>query len=98
MTVYAVHYARYSPALYAISDDVMWRKVASGAAFVSGLVAGAALLLIAVFDTYEFHDTHAITLLICLFGLAGCMCFTTAVWWDMTWWVRKERSGGVRKW
>jgi hypothetical protein len=96
LTVYAVHYARYSPYLYRISDDVRWRKVCSASAMICGLAASTALLLLSIFDTYEYHSMHATILMVCFGGLALCMVFTTAVWWDHTWWVRNEE--GLRKW
>lgn len=66
-------------------DDVIWKKWMSVFAMCSGVVAGLGLILLAVMDTFRFHEEHAVLLLICFVGLVLSMVFTTVVYWDQAW-------------
>ncbi|KAI6778688.1 uncharacterized protein J7T54_007629 [Emericellopsis cladophorae] len=95
-TVWSVHHVRYSVHFYGLTDDKAWRKVLSGMAMVSGLVAGGCLLLLSVFDTFEEHEKHRWLLVGTFGGLALSSLATEAVWWDETY--KAARFPGLRKW
>lgn len=95
-TVYCVHHVRYSPRFYGLVDDTAWRKTLSAVALVTGLVAGACLLLLSVFDTLEEHMKHRWLLVGTFGGLTLSACTTQLVWWDETW--APMRFPGIRKW
>lgn len=95
-TVWSVHHVRYSPAFYGLVRDAAWRKLLSAVAMVTGLVAGACLLLLSVFDTFEEHEKHRYLLLGTFGGLALSSLATEVVWWDETW--KAARFPGLRKW
>lgn len=83
-TLVAVHFARYDRRMYGI-DDRPWKKGASLVAMGAGVVAGLGLILLAVMDTFRFHEEHAVLLLVCFVGLALSMVLTTVVYWDQAW-------------
>lgn len=82
-TVCSVHFARYDHRMYGI-DDIWFKKHISILAMVSGVVAGAGLILLAVMDTFRFHQEHHILLLICFSGLGLSALSTTVVYYDQT--------------
>lgn len=84
VTVYAVHFSRYDGRMYGI-DDVRWKKTVSLLAVLSGVVGGVSLILLAVMDTFRFHEEHAVLLLVCFLGLAMSALLTTVVYWDQMW-------------
>ena len=90
-TVVLVHWARYSPSFYALTDDKLWRKVLSVVATIFGVLASISLIALARFDTAEYHDSHRNLLLCCFAGLSGSAITTTVVWW------REGTSLGMRK-
>ncbi|KAF2195162.1 hypothetical protein K469DRAFT_698722 [Zopfia rhizophila CBS 207.26] len=83
-TVFSVHFSRYDHRMYGI-DDMKWKKGASVLAMLFGVVAGLALILLAVMDTFRFHEEHAVLLLVCFIGLVSSMVLTTVVYWDQVW-------------
>jgi hypothetical protein len=64
LTVCTVNFARYDHRMYGI-DDVRWKKGLSLFAMISGVVAGLGLILLAVMDTFRFHEEHAVLPLVC---------------------------------
>ncbi|KAF2147233.1 uncharacterized protein K452DRAFT_282223 [Aplosporella prunicola CBS 121167] len=82
-TVCAVHFARYNRRMYGI-DDVWYKHWTSFVAMLSGVVAGAGLILLGVMDTFRFHEEHRILLLVCFSGLALSALCTTLVYFDQT--------------
>ncbi|KAF4536130.1 hypothetical protein DIS24_g8504 [Lasiodiplodia hormozganensis] len=82
-TVCSVHFARYDHRMYGI-DDLWHRKCLSVVAMISGVVAGAGLVLLGIMDTYRYHQEHHILLLICFSGLALSALTTTIVYFDQT--------------
>jgi hypothetical protein len=84
VTVYGVHFSRYDRRMYGI-DDAQWKKTLSLLAVLSGVVAGLGLILLAIMDTFRFHEEHAILLLVCFLGLATSALLTTVVYWDQMW-------------
>ncbi|KAF2653418.1 hypothetical protein K491DRAFT_694710 [Lophiostoma macrostomum CBS 122681] len=70
--------------MYGIKD-ASWKIYASFLAMFAGVVAGLALILLAVMDTFRFHEEHAVLLLVCFVGLVVSMVSTTAVYWDQAW-------------
>ncbi|KAF1979617.1 hypothetical protein BU23DRAFT_496338 [Bimuria novae-zelandiae CBS 107.79] len=81
-TMVAVHVSRYDPRLYGLEGDALWKKTASIMAMCSGIVAGLGLILLAILDTFRFHEEHAVLLLVCFLGLVSSMVLTTVVYWD----------------
>lgn len=79
-----MHFARYDPRMYGI-DDAAWKMRASVLAMCSGVVAGLGLVLLAVLDTFRFHEEHAVLLLVCCGGLVVSMVGTTVVYWEQAW-------------
>jgi hypothetical protein len=71
--------------------DAPWKIYASYLAMFSGVIAGFALILLAVMDTFRFHQEHAILLLVCFVGLVVSMVVTTVVYWDQAWWPSPVR-------
>ena len=63
-TVCAVHFARYDDRMYGI-NDFWYKKWSSVLAMVSGVVAGLGLILLAIMDTFRFHEEHHVLLLVC---------------------------------
>lgn len=76
--------------MYGIEDSV-WKKRGSILAMSSGVVAGLGLILLAVLDTFRFHQEHAVLLLVVFGGLVVSMVATMVVWWDQTWWASPFR-------
>lgn len=95
-TVYSVHHVRYSARFYGLTNDAVWRKAVSGVAMVTGLVAGACLFLLSIFDTFEEHEKHKYLLVGTFGGLAVSSFATEIVWWDETW--KAARFPGLRRW
>ncbi|KAF2108316.1 Frag1/DRAM/Sfk1 [Lophiotrema nucula] len=83
-TLISVHFARYDHRMYGI-DDVKWKKTLSAVAMIAGVIAGLGLLLLAIMDTYRFHEEHAVLLLVCFVGLASSMVLTSVVYFDQVW-------------
>jgi len=96
VTVFAVHYARYSVHFYGLTGDARWRKMASICALLCGLWAATSLLLLTVFDTFHAHQRHGILLLSCFGGLLLAAFTTTVVWFDQAW--KPSEWEGLRKW
>lgn len=65
-------------------DDLWHRKYASVLAVVAGVVAGVGLIMLAVMDTFRFHEEHLILLLVCFAGLGISALCTTWVYYDQT--------------
>ncbi|KAK7565507.1 hypothetical protein IWX92DRAFT_410100 [Phyllosticta citricarpa] len=82
-TVCAVHFARYDHRMYGI-DDFWYKKWTSVLAMVSGVVAGLGLILLAIMDTFRYHEEHRVLLLACFSGLALSALSTTLVYFDQT--------------
>ncbi|KAK8183510.1 Frag1/DRAM/Sfk1 [Phyllosticta capitalensis] len=82
-TVCAVHFARYDDRMYGI-NDFWYKKWSSVLAMVSGVVAGLGLILLAIMDTFRFHEEHHVLLLVCFSGLAMSSLSTTLVYFDQT--------------
>lgn len=84
LIVCTVHFARYDHRMYGI-DDVRWKKGLSLFAMISGAVAGLGLILLAVIDTFRFHEEHAVLLLVRFIGLTPSAVATTIVYFDQAW-------------
>lgn len=95
-TVYSVHHVRYSTGYYGLADDAIWRKTISAIAMFSGVVAGACLLMLSIFDTFQKREEHRYLLVGVFGGLALSSITTEIVWWDETW--KAARFPGLRKW
>lgn len=95
-TMVAVHMSRYDERMYGLVDDALWKKGSSIIAMCSGVVAGLGLLLLAVLDTFRFHEEHAVLLLVCFIGLVVSMVLTTVVYLDQVW--RPSMFRGLRGW
>ena len=52
---------------------------------ISGVVAGIALILLAVMDTFRYHEEHAVLLLVCFLGLGGSAWGSLVVFWGEGW-------------
>lgn len=65
-------------------DDLRHKKYISILAMISGVVAGLGLILLAVMDTFRFHQEHHILLLVCFSGLGISALSTTIVYYDQT--------------
>ena len=83
-TVSAVHFARYSPRMYAIQDSRLTKTI-SILSVISGVVAGIALSVLSILDTFRFHEEHLISLLTYFMGLGLCALCTGYVYWDQCW-------------
>lgn len=83
-TVCAVHFSRYDRRMYGI-QDVPWKIWMSILAMISGVIAGLGLILLAILDTFRFHEEHAVLLLVCFVGLVGSMVLTSVVYFDQCW-------------
>ncbi|KAL1616569.1 hypothetical protein SLS54_008304 [Diplodia seriata] len=92
-TVCSVHFARYDHRMYGI-DDLWHRKCLSVVAMISGVVAGVGLIMLAIMDTFRYHQEHHILLLICFSGLALSALTTTIVYFDQT--VRPSKFRELR--
>lgn len=84
-TVFAVHHVRYSDKFYGFTDDAEWRQRTSFFALLAGLVAGACLVLLSIYDTFENHEEHRYFLMATFAALATSAVLTTVVWQDETW-------------
>jgi len=96
VTVFAVHYARYSVHFYGLTGDARWRKMTSIFTLLCGLWAATSLLLLTVFDTFHAHQRHGVLLLSCFGGLLLAAFTTTVVWFDQAW--KPSDWEGLRKW
>jgi hypothetical protein len=96
LTIWAVHYSRYSPQSYGLAGDAKWKKTTSMLALFCGLWASVSFLLLAIFDTYRAHERHQYLLFSCLGGLGLAMILTAIVWFDQTW--KPSQWTGLRKW
>lgn len=87
LTILSVHASRFDRRMYgSCIKDASLNLYTSYAAMASGVVAGVALILLAVLDTFRFHEEHRILLLVCFVGLVCSMVGTTVVYWDQCWW------------
>ncbi|KAL0257700.1 hypothetical protein SLS55_006863 [Diplodia seriata] len=75
-------------------DDLWHRKCLSVVAMISGVVAGVGLIMLAIMDTFRYHQEHHILLLICFSGLALSALTTTIVYFDQT--VRPSKFRELR--
>jgi len=66
-------------------DDVRWKKTLSLVAMAFGIIAGTALILLAIMDTARSHEEHRWLLLACFLGIVGSAVGTTVVYWDQVW-------------
>lgn len=96
LTVWAVHYSRYSAHSYGLNDDAKWRKTTSMLALFCGLWASVSFLLLAIFDTYRAHERHQYLLFSCFGGLGLAMLLTALVWFDQT--REPSQWKRLRKW
>jgi hypothetical protein len=58
------------------------------------VVAGLALILLAVLDTFRFHQQHAVLLLVCVLDLTIAMGATSVVYFEFMWWPHGLRGLG----
>ncbi|PVH94232.1 hypothetical protein DM02DRAFT_475062, partial [Periconia macrospinosa] len=85
-TMVVVHLSRYDERMYSMQmQDMAWKRWVSAVAMSSGIVAGLGLILLTIFDTFRFHQEHAVLLLVCFVGLVSCMLLTVVVYFDQMW-------------
>lgn len=69
------------------------RGIASMISVFAGLVAGVSLIIMAILDTFRFHETHKLLLLMYFCGIGLCSVLMTVVWADQMF-----APGRLRKW
>lgn len=68
LSMAAVHFARYDERMWARKDP-KWKQAISLFAVAAGCVAGVALILLSIFDTFRHHETHRWLLLSTFLGI-----------------------------
>jgi hypothetical protein len=82
LTIFSVHYARYSPKLYPLQYPNKNKKAISLLAVTSSVASGTALVFLSILDTYRYHERHSVLLKICFGGLGISALGTCWVYMD----------------